>query len=759
MSKYIDEKLLRQGLSAIQKDGQIMEIRTIKGREIYSMVTKSADQVIKWLRWMEKEDPASNKRDMLEGRNIYVTVNTLAEDCYSLPQHEKLRKIGSGEGVNDPDVTRLDNIVVDLDPIRRSHISASDAEKEKAFILARKVSAYLKARGWPDPILADSGNGYHLRYRIALENIPEHVKLVENVLKSLDLLFSNSAVDIDTSVFNPSRILKLYGTLAQKGSNTSARPHRMSKVLFVPGEWREVSKQQMQTLVDEVLKPVEEAQQADSEPKRKAGKEPFNVCRFLDDHGVTYKERTWQNSRVLALDHCVFNPDHCDGDAKVFIHPDGSLGYKCWHNSCQGYHWRDARLKLDPQAYDHPADQMIQRQAKKKAGNGNRDPDPEQIPDISDEKLKSILSSMTVFDADRLAGMEFEPISYPVDSLIPVGSTVLAGAPKMGKSWFCLDMAVSVAMGAHFLGAYGFLTKKNDVIYLALEDSEQFAQERLKKVLANRPAPEGLHLVFNGIRTIEDGLFEQLDALLRMYPKTKMIIIDTLAFVSGSPRRGESAYSFDYRVGSSLKKFADARKLSVVLVTHTTKLKNSDDFLVNISGTNGTSGAADCTIVLNKEKRTDKDASLFICGRRVEMRQYKLSFNPDTCVWTSHGAVQDGEEDAEALERKHNRLVYLNDDIREGVIAIAKNNKSWVGSANELREKAAQYGVGLTGTNKQIGLFLCSNIGLFMKEDRIHVWKISNGTGANKYRISEWSDISSENEALPLITVDEAGAE
>ena len=737
MSKYFDENLIRQGLSVLNKDGRLMEIRTVKGKEIYSMVTKSADQVVTWLRWMEKEDPAKRKKDMLEGRNIYVTVNTLSETCYSLPQHEKMMKIGSGEGVTDPDIIRLDSLVVDFDPIRRSHISASDSEKEKAYILAKKVFAYLRSRGWADPLIADSGNGYHFRYRIALENTPENVKLIENVLKSLSLLFSNSDVDIDTGVFNPSRILKLYGTLAQKGSNTTDRPHRMSKIIYATETWEEVSRQQLQDLVDEVLSPMEEALKKPASRSKK--KQQFDIYSFLSEHGVTYKEKSDRDhGTMLYLDHCVFNPDHSNGDAKIFILPNGVIGYKCWHNSCNGLHWHDARLKLDPHAYDQPENQQH---------NDNRTENGDQVPDQGQElEGENLLDHLTVFDAKSLMSMEFPKIFYPVEGLVPVGETVVASPPKFGKSWMMLQMGIKIAKGEDFLH---FHTNKCHVLYFALEDSEQFLQDRIKKLASDDEIgdiPEDLHIVLGaGVRKINKGFLQQVDAYMNMFPGVRVVIVDTLRFIRPAPARNVSPYDHDYAVGNLLKKYADDRNIALVVVTHTTKMRYNDDDLMNISGTNGTTGAADALIVISREKRADRQALMFVDGRRIQQSRHQVVFNKERSIWEYRYEMTDDQADDEGRKKLKE---YMESPIRQAVIAVAAkaDDKGWRGTAGQLIEKSASYGVGIGLSKKEVGGFLSKNIGLFMQQDRIWVEVIKHGTAANLYRISEWRDADEQKE-------------
>lgn len=123
---------------------------------------------------------------------------------------------------------------LDFDPKRPSGISASREEKVLARVRCQDCVAYLTSQGWQTPIIADSGNGFHAIYRIDLPNDESSKRLIRRTLKSLSAMFSDDAVDLDITLFNAARILKLYGTIARKGDSTDERPHRASILLEVP---------------------------------------------------------------------------------------------------------------------------------------------------------------------------------------------------------------------------------------------------------------------------------------------------------------------------------------------------------------------------------------------------------------------------------------------------------------------------------------------------------------------------------------------
>jgi hypothetical protein len=167
---------------------------------------------------------------------VYVTINPCLPDLLARAANRVVKR--PAQTTRDAEIVRRSGLVIDADPVRPAGISASRQEKELARERITQVAADLKGRGWPGPIGANSGNGYHARYKIDLP--ADDGGLVERVLKALDALWSDELVKIDVSLFNPSRIIKLHGTLARKGDPTAERPHRWSHVLFMPDDFQVV---------------------------------------------------------------------------------------------------------------------------------------------------------------------------------------------------------------------------------------------------------------------------------------------------------------------------------------------------------------------------------------------------------------------------------------------------------------------------------------------------------------------------------------
>lgn len=254
--------------------------------------------------------------------------------------------------------------------------------------------------------------------------------------------------------------------------------------------------------------------------------------------------------------------------------------------------------------------------------------EPIEISEVEKEtETSSVDKTIKSINAKELMSMDLEAPYTVVENMICQGVTIFAGAPKIGKSWKCLDICISVCNGKTVLG---FKTNKCDCSYFALEDSWYRLQNRLKKILGDENVPENFHLQIN-CSTLDNGLIEELENHLKKFPNVKLIIIDTFQKIRGSQSGKSDMYSNDYKEVSKIKSFADKHKICIVLVHHLKKGKE-DDVFEKINGSNGIAGAADTSIVLSKIK--DKKEVLFsIQGRDVESNEKILLFNQETFKW------------------------------------------------------------------------------------------------------------------------------
>jgi hypothetical protein len=161
-----------------------------------------------------------------------------------------------GKGATTADIPGRRWLLIDVDPDRPADSSSTNAEKGKARKIVKAVRTYLDGLGLPAPVFADSGNGWHLLYRVDLPNDVASTELVKAALRALATRFDSEGAKIDRKVFDAPRLVKLYGTKACKGDDTLDRPHRFARIVEASETIELVSREQLEALAREG-RPVE----------------------------------------------------------------------------------------------------------------------------------------------------------------------------------------------------------------------------------------------------------------------------------------------------------------------------------------------------------------------------------------------------------------------------------------------------------------------------------------------------------------------
>ena len=317
-----------------------------------------------------------------------------------------------------------------------------------------------------------------------------------------------------------------------------------------------------------------------------------------------------------------------------------------------------------------------------------------------------------------LDAQDFPPLRYHVPGLIPEGSTLLVGPPKIGKSWLVLAVGLAAAHGGSVFGHIHI--GQRPVLYLALEDGDRRLQDRCRKLLEGADIPEA----FEYLTSIEPGTeIATIEAWAARYPNDEpLVILDTLGKVMPPAKAGESPYQRDYRIGSALKRIADERAGMSITVNHHDRKAMSEDFVDSVSGTHGLAGAADTVVVL-KRRRHEREALINVTGRDVAEGEYALHFNGS--LWQLEGASL---EDAAAAAKHRRETVGLGDRSSE-VVALIKDRPQGV-SPKDVAESLGM-------DNQTAGTYLgrLARAGRVSKPKRglytplLNVLKVENGEG------------------------------
>ena len=283
---------------------------------------------------------------------------------------------------------------------------------------------------------------------------------------------------------------------------------------------------------------------------------------------------------------------------------------------------------------------------------------------LNQESSKNFLPTVNL---DELFESVYRSKPAIVENLIYPGTYILAGAPKVGKSFLVAQLAYHIATGQRL---WDYEVKQSTVLYLALEDDHRRLQKRMNRMFG----VDGTANLYFAItaKKLGEGLEDQLEEFINLHPDTRLIIIDTLQKIRQG--NGDSySYANDYECVGNLKKFADQKEICLLIVHHTRKQQASDKFDM-ISGTTGILGCADGAFVLQKERRTDSSATLDIVGRdQCDQRLYLIR-NQEKLLWDLDHA------ETELWKSPPDPIVLKIADF------ITDNNPEWNGNASELVE-------------------------------------------------------------------------
>jgi len=239
---------------------------------------------------------------------------------------------------------------------------------------------------------------------------------------------------------------------------------------------------------------------------------------------------------------------------------------------------------------------------------------------------------ITGFTVNELINMDFQPLNWVIEDILPEGLFILGGKPKQGKSILALNIGIAVANGDP---VFNRKTCEGAVIYLALEDVARRLQVRLLKMLNGMPAPENFKIFTNWSR-FEDGGLDCIEGEILKHENIKLIIIDTFAKFTG---RAGNNYNNDYEIISTIKEIADKYGVTILLIHHMRK-SGADYIMDTFSGSTGITAAADGVIAFVRNNNL-VDAELHILGRDVELAEIALRFNPNIVTWECVGDMID----------------------------------------------------------------------------------------------------------------------
>lgn len=255
--------------------------------------------------------------------------------------------------LRDADIAEIVRLPFDFDPCRPAGVSSTDDEMANSLDSRSRFVAYMTSRGWPMPILASSGNGYHAQYRVKLPANDETREMTRLIYRTLALMFSDELVGFDQTVENPSRIFRAYGTLNAKGEPTADRPHRVAEVR-TPAVLQIVPMRKVAALADEfsrrTAKPTRRFIPAVGGSVTGSGDyRTLDVAAWFQSAAL-YRGRSTERGKHYVT--CPWRGEHTTpspatgSDTVVWDADGGWPTFHCSHSHCAGRTMRDVLAVL-----------------------------------------------------------------------------------------------------------------------------------------------------------------------------------------------------------------------------------------------------------------------------------------------------------------------------------------------------------------------------------------------------------------------------
>ena len=588
----MNEAIIRQWYDIFRDNHELVEIRIIDPsvKRTYSGYFTDVETI---LREVKKYGHC----------NIYFTLNAIDPACYSREQHDKI--------VTKPKSTTSDNEIlgrkwclIDVDCEKPSDTNSSDEEKELAKEVVNNVYKFLRNEGFEKPIVCDSANGYHLLLRQAMKSSAENTETMKKFLQVLDMYFSTDKVKIDCSTFNPSRICKLYGTYSRKGSDTKERPQRLSTILRVPQEVKVTPNEYFEKVAGYLPAPPKK------DRSNNYGRDTFDLDAFIAEHGIkVHRIVETSTSTKYILEECPFDSSHRAPDSAVFKMADGSFGFKCFHNSCQQYTFKDFRLKYDPNAYDRRDAYLHEKEWKA--------PVPQKKFEVAQESAEKGKKWLHMGDIKRvdISDLLSIPTGYveldkKIVGLFAGELTVLSGLNASGKTSWLDCLALNVIQQGFKVGVWSgemqdwrFQGWINQIAAGKNYAKKKHGYDNLYYVpnqycdKINEWLDDKLFLYNNAYGSKWEQLFSDIKELVEN-EGVHLVLIDNLAALNIDGYDGEK-YSKQTKFILDLKDYAKLKNIHVLLVCHPRK----ENFFLrkeSISGTADLTNIADNVLLLHR---------------------------------------------------------------------------------------------------------------------------------------------------------------
>ena len=465
----------------------------------------------------------------------YVTLNQIPFDLLARSEN----KFGADNASKDNEIERIKHILIDVDSNRLSEMMANEDERKQSHIVFLQVVQFLEENKITGFGAIDTGSGFAIIIKCDLET--NESKKVSELLQLLDEKFGNENSSIDISVFNPSRITRVPGTLNAKGSNSelTQRIYRTAQIIHLPKEKNEISINEIDKLISKLKqenkreqdntveeKPktssFEQLEQLDRQQKpENKGNQKANdfLLGFFYRHQIEHQEKNSSQASSCYSVECPF----CENEATVSI-IDEKIGYKCFHSSVANCstdkHWKDYRSHYEPeyQSESKPVDEETF----------------EEYP-TSKPKASSKITKDFLLRYDQFCNLaENEPVDWWIEYWLEFGSLgMLTGNTGAGKSYIITEILTKMAQKQQWANK---TVQRTPFLLIDLENKYRIMQKRINNyTLENNPALQDVFTTIDKSKLSQllplnpDSIRTLIEITKEIYQTNKLVvIIDTM---------------------------------------------------------------------------------------------------------------------------------------------------------------------------------------------------------------------------------------
>lgn len=629
----MNEITIRQWYDTFKSGEELVEVRIVDNayKRTYSGYFTDVDTLLNEIR-------------KYDNCNIYFTLNAINPACYDREQHDRIVTKPKST-TSDNDIVGRDWILIDIDTKKPSDTNSTDEEKEMAKEVVNNVFKFLRDEGFEKPVVCDSGNGFHLLYKIAMKNSNENTTICKEFLQVLDMLFSNPNVEIDCTTHNASRVCKLYGTFSRKGSNTKKRPQRESKILRIPDEIKITPNEYFAKVAAMLPKPEQPSK------SNYYSNEKFDLEAFLNKHHIAVRNivRTSSFTKYI-LDECPFNSSHRAPDSAIFEMSNGGLGFKCLHSSCSQYTWKDFRLKFEPDAYDHKEYQRHEHKMQYYSSQ-KKEPFVPKKEDSAKGKKWLAMTDVQYVDMSKMASIPtgYKELDKKIIGLLLGDVTVLSGGSGAGKSSWIDCVALNAIQRGYKVGIWSgelqdfrfqswinqIAAGKNYVCKKEGYENYYYTPKNIANQI-NKWLEGKLFLYNNNYGSEWQQLFADIKTLVEN-EGTQLVVLDNLMALQIDSYDGDK-YTQQTRFINDLKEYAKAKNIHVILVCHPRK---EGGFLrkESISGTADLTNLADSVIIIHRIGKDFEQRAGEFFGKDKVLPYLKYNSVIEVCKNRSMGVI------------------------------------------------------------------------------------------------------------------------